>query len=168
MPTNVEIKAKVRDLSEIERRAKLIATRGPQVLHQTDTFFRCSNGRMKLRDFGDGKAELIFYLRDDSTQPKPSRYVVLPVNDVKTTTTILEQTHGVLGVVKKRRTLYLCDRTRIHLDEVEGLGNFVELEVMLGDEADDSGSATARQIMAQLGIEENDLIEGAYFDLLFR
>ena len=80
---------------------------------------------------------------------------------------VLEQALGAAGRVRKERTLYLIGRTRVHLDRVEGLGDFVELEVVLAEgEAEASGLAEARRLMAALGIDETALIAGAYVDLL--
>jgi predicted adenylyl cyclase CyaB len=70
-------------------------------------------------------------------------------------------------VIRKKRTLYLAGQTRIHLDEVEGLGNFMELEVVLRpDQSDAEGQAIANDLMKRLGVQEQDLIEGAYMDIL--
>ena len=70
-------------------------------------------------------------------------------------------------MVRKKRTVYLAGRTRIHFDEVEGLGKFIELEVVLRDGEDAaSGSAIAEDLMTKLGINKSDLIEQAYVDLL--
>jgi len=74
---------------------------------------------------------------------------------------------GTLGRVRKRRLLLLAGRTRIHLDRVEGLGDFLELEVVLRDgEAETNGVAEAHALMAQLGVRPEQLLEGAYLDLL--
>ena len=71
------------------------------------------------------------------------------------------------GVVRKTRYLYLAGQTRIHLDDVEGLGQFMELEVVLRpDQTDAEGQAIAEDLMARLGIRKEDLLEGAYMDLL--
>ncbi|MEJ2144810.1 MAG: class IV adenylate cyclase, partial [Acidobacteriota bacterium] len=74
---------------------------------------------------------------------------------------------GVIGRVRKRRRLYLAGNTRIHLDEVEGLGSFLELEVVLsGSQTVAEGEAVAQSLMRELGIPESDLIQGAYVDLI--
>ena len=74
---------------------------------------------------------------------------------------------GVRGVVRKKRTLYLVGQTRVHLDEVEGLGDFMELEVVLHPgQSDAEGQVIARDLMTRLGVAEKDLLEGAYMDLL--
>ncbi|PKU28596.1 c-jun-amino-terminal kinase-interacting protein 2 [Limosa lapponica baueri] len=80
---------------------------------------------------------------------------------------VLGQALGVLGVVRKERLLYLVGQTRVHLDSVEGLGDFLELEVVLTEEQTvEDGERVAQQLMKELGIEEQDLISGAYLDLL--
>jgi predicted adenylyl cyclase CyaB len=78
----------------------------------------------------------------------------------------LSRAFGAVGRVRKARRLYIADRTRIHLDEVEGLGSFVELEVVLRDgETAEAGNAVARDVMARLGIAESQLVGPAYVDL---
>lgn len=168
MKRNVEIKAAVTSLDGIEKIAAGLADEGPIVLEQEDTFFHCSRGRLKLRRFaGVGRGELIAYERTDDAGPKESRYIVHRTEDSDGLANALSIALGVRGVVRKRRTLYLIASTRVHLDRVEGLGDFVELEVILSDEQSlDDGVATARRLMAELGILEDQLIENAYIDLL--
>ena len=167
MARNVEIKARVGDLASAEDRARAIATSGPQDIRQDDTFFACARGRLKLRDFGDGTGQLIHYFRADEAGPKVSDYVISATRDPATLRDGLARALGVVGRVRKRRRLYLLDRTRIHLDEVDGLGAFVELEVVLRDgEAAEAGRAEAARIMVLLGIDESQLVEGAYIDRL--
>ena len=167
MARNIEIKAAVDDLPALTARAARLATAGPTVIHQDDTFFRCPQGRLKLRAFGDGRGELIFYRRADATGPKTSHYEIVPTGDPDLLREVLSAAYGVAGRVVKRRTLFLAGRTRIHLDEVQGLGDFMELEVVLatGDSEVD-GMAEARALMAALGIADAALREGAYVDLL--
>ena len=166
MPRNVEIKARVPSLEAIEPLARAIATEGPVELAQDDTFFACAHGRLKLRQFADGRGELIHYLRADDAGPKTSEYRIVPTDAPDALRETLANACGGAGRVRKHRRLYIADRTRIHLDRVEGLGAFVELEVVLrDDEAPESGHAVARQVMRQLGISEAQLVRGAYVDL---
>ena len=80
---------------------------------------------------------------------------------------MLELAYGIRGVVRKTRYLYLVGQTRIHLDDVEGLGQFMELEVVLEDgQSDADGQVIAEGLMTALGVESGDLIDGAYMDLL--
>ena len=163
---NVEIKARVGDLQAVEARARAMATRPPQELAQDDTFFRCAEGRLKLRDFGNGRGELIHYRRADATGPKVSDYAMCPTDAPRELRETLARALGVAGRVVKRRRVHFVGRTRVHLDEVEGLGSFVELEVvLLPGESPGQGEAEARHLMAALGISEAQLVTGAYVDL---
>jgi adenylate cyclase len=165
MPRNVEIKARIAGVAALMPLAARLADSGPVVLEQDDTFFSCPNGRLKLRDQFAAGAELIFYQRADESGPKESFYVRAPVPDPEAMRTLLQQAHGQTGRVRKRRVLYLVGRTRIHLDAVERLGEFLELEVVLRDgESAEAGVLEAKKIMAALGIGPQQLIQGAYVD----
>jgi adenylate cyclase class IV len=126
---NIEIKARVADISELAEKVARLATEGPIVLQQDDTFFRCPVGRLKLRTFSAGEGELIFYQRADQVGPKESFYVLSPTRSPHTLREALTLAHGQVGRVVKERTLFLVGRTRVHLDAVQGLGSFVEIEV---------------------------------------
>jgi adenylate cyclase len=137
-------------------------------LEQEDTFFACPRGRLKLRRFGGcAQAELIYYERPESPGPKESRYIVHPTADADGLREVLAAAFDVRGVVRKRRMVYLVGPTRVHLDQVEGLGEFVELEVVLQPQQDSAeGIGIAHELMAKLGISANQLIDRAYIDLL--
>jgi len=137
------------------------------VIDQDDTFFHCPDGRLKLRELSAKQGELILYYRHDISGPKTSTYVISHTSEPGKIREILSAVLGVEGRVRKRRYLYLCGSTRIHIDDVEDLGNFVELEVVL-DNSDsvESGQKTAVELMIRLGIQSGDLVEGAYIDLI--
>jgi len=167
MARNVEIKARIESVEALLPVALGIAGGTPETIVQDDSFFPCARGRLKLRDFGDGRGELIQYERPDASGPKTSTYVRSPTASPGTLRDALERALGTLGRVRKRRWLLLAGRTRIHLDRVEGLGDFLELEVVLRDaEAEADGVAEAHVLMAKLGVRPDQLLEGAYLDLL--
>jgi len=167
MPRNVEIKARIDGVASVAPRAAAIATEGPIEIFQDDTFFRCEGGRLKLRAFDDGSGELIYYRRADRVGPKESFYLRLPTREPDALRRVLELAYGIAGRVVKQRTLYLAGRTRVHLDRVEQLGEFLELEVVLLDgESAEVGVIEARALMERLGIGQGQLVEGAYVDLL--
>jgi predicted adenylyl cyclase CyaB len=168
MKRNVEIKAKVADLEAVRRMVEGLADSGPMELEQEDTFFACPRGRLKLRRFdGCAEAELIYYERPESSGPKESRYVVHPTADPEGLREVLAAAFDIRGVVRKRRAVYLIGQARVHLDQVEGLGEFVELEVVLGPEQNSSeGVIIAHELMGKLGISSDQLIDRAYIDLL--
>jgi predicted adenylyl cyclase CyaB len=167
MGRNVEIKARVRDVDAIRSRIEATADGPLELLDQEDIFFGCPHGRLKLRLFGDGRGELISYHRDDTAGPRESRFARTPTQDPVSLQETLAAVLGVLGVVRKRRALYRAGPTRIHLDQVAGLGDFIELEVVIADNQTVSeGEAIAHTLMAELGILREDLLPHAYIDLL--
>lgn len=169
MPRNVEIKARAADFAGQRRRAAELCGGEPEILHQEDTFFRVSDGRLKLRILDPGRGELIHYHREDSRGPRPSRYTIVPTAEPERLRRLLAEALGVRGVVRKTRTLFLLGPTRIHFDQVEGLGEFLELEVVLGDgQPPADGERVARELAGKLGIRESDQIAVAYLDLLER
>ena len=115
----------------------------------------------------DGSAELIQYHRPDTVAPSGSDYIKVEVSDAIAMEEALSRAFGVRGVVRKERKLYMVDRARIHLDRVAGLGNFVELEVVLAEgESDEEATAEADRLVDSLGITTTDLVQQAYIDLL--
>jgi len=169
MARNIEIKARIESVEAIEPRAAALAAQGPIQIQQDDTFFACPRGRLKLRALSASEGQLIFYRRADQTGPKESFYVIAPTASPDALREALSLAYGQAGRVRKRRTLYIVGRTRVHLDRVEELGHFLELEVVLADgDAHEPGIAEAHELMAALGIAPSQLVEGAYVDLLAR
>jgi predicted adenylyl cyclase CyaB len=167
MPVNIEIKARVRDFSALRQKAERLSNAPCQVIPQDDTFFNCPHGRIKLRELGPEHGQLVYYLRQDSAGPKHSDYKIYETDNPAGLKLILTQAYGVRGVVSKVRYLYIVGQTRIHLDDVLGLGKFMELEVVLRpDQTDKQGRAIAEDLMRKLGIQVGDLIESAYIDMM--
>ncbi len=167
MPRNIEIKARISEPEALEEKLLALNAVGPTTLFQDDSFFACPAGRLKLRDFGDGQCELIFYRRNDLPGPKPSFYLLSQSQDPAGLRELLTAALGSAGRVIKRRQLFLIGRTRIHVDQVEGLGDFMEIEVVLGDnEPESDGTAVAQALLDSLEIAPDQLLRGAYVDLL--
>lgn len=167
MARNVEIKAYIADLDELEIEVARIADGEAIEIHQDDTFFNCSNGRLKLRAFGDGKGELIFYQRANQSGPRQSFYLISATPEPDKLRELLSLAYGTGGRVIKQRRLYFTGRTRIHLDRVRDLGSFLELEVVLKEKENaESGIEEARSVLSRLGVNHDQLIEGAYVDLI--
>ena len=166
MPSNIEIKAYAKNFEEIKLRAAKLSDTPVQLIPQEDTFFNTPQGRLKLRALSD-HAELIYYTRPDQEGPKRSDYHIAHSHDPENLKRVLALAYGIRGVVKKTRHLYLAGQTRIHLDDVEGLGQFMELEVVMNDgQSDAEGQAIAEELMSALGVERADLLDAAYMDLL--
>jgi predicted adenylyl cyclase CyaB len=167
MARNVEIKARLRDLEATRELVVRIADGPGHVVDQADTFFRVPDGRLKLRERSGADAELIYYRRPDSAGPKASEYEIAAVPHPDRLRELLAAALGVAGRVIKRRAVYRAGRTRIHLDDVQGLGPFLELEVELAPgESADLGVNEARRLMGLLEVTEDALVAGAYLDLL--
>jgi adenylate cyclase class IV len=169
MSTNIEIKASVPDLASTRAKAGSLASGPAEIIDQTDTFFVVSQGRLKVRTFADGSGELIAYERADDQGPKQSTYTRVECRDATALSAALARVLPVRGIVVKRREVFLSGRTRIHLDVVENLGSFVELEVVLAaDESPENGQQEARDLIASLQIPATALVPEAYIDLLER
>lgn len=167
MPRNIEIKARIESVEALLPRARALADGPAELIVQDDTFFAVPHGRLKLREFADGSAELIHYHRPDTEDAKASDYVRVPVPDPAALREALTRGCGQAGRVLKRRWLLLAGQTRIHLDRVEDLGDFIELEVVLGEaHSDDQGRAVAEGLMHDLGLAHAPRLAGAYRDLL--
>ena len=167
MPVNIEIKARVHDFAGLQKRAEQLSDFPCRVIPQEDTFFNCPHGRIKLRELNPQHGQLVYYVRQDITGPKHSDYKIFETNDPASLKLILTEAFGIRGVITKVRHLYLAGQTRIHLDDVKGLGKFLELEVVLRPEQNDAdGQAIAENLMQRLGIQQVDLIDTAYMDML--
>ncbi len=163
---NVELKARIDAGDRVRAVAVQLATARLADQHQIDTYFVCLHGRLKLREIDAQRAELIWYERPDQTAPKPCRYCLIPVDDPAAMKHALQAALGVHVVVEKHREIYLFHNVRIHLDQVTGLGQFLEFEAVLGAEVtEDKGRRQVEQLQAHFGIATADLLTGSYADL---
>jgi len=163
---NLEIKAAVDSLAAVRRRLRVLegATRHAS-LRQTDWYFRVPKGRLKLRQVGARRdAELIAYLRPDRTSARTSEFQRLRTSDAAGTRRLLERMLGPRTCVRKRREVWLYTNARIHLDTVEGLGRFIEIEVVV-TEGMPQARARMKELRDVLGIRAKDLIPGSYSNM---
>ena len=164
---NVEIKARCTNAERI--RAYLLANNADfqGIDIQTDTYFKVANGRLKLRE-GNIENNLIYYERSNQAGPKSSDFILTKIPDVENLKESLSKANGIKTVVKKKREIYYIDNVKFHLDEVEGLGSFVEVEA--GNIKADLNKDKLRQqcdfYMQQFGVDQRDLIEVSYSDML--
>jgi predicted adenylyl cyclase CyaB len=170
MGKNIEIKARLKNWDQAMALHKDQAE-GPELLMQEDTFFPAGAGRLKLRRLTNGEGELIHYERPDTKAPSLSRYDIVTTQDPNGLRKLLGAALGNGGIIRKARHLFTVGPTRFHLDEVETLGRFLELEVVLDDAQDEDeaiaeATAIANEWLERLGVDEADLIEEAYVDLL--
>lgn len=169
MPSNVEIKAHLKNRLAVESIAARLADSGPEVIRQEDIFFACEGARLKLRIFAPDAGELIRYERSNVADTRCSRYLIARTSDPQVLLEILTKTLGRIGVVKKKRTLYLIGQTRVHLDQVEDLGDFLELEVVMREgQPEEEGKRIAEDLLSKFQIEKSEFVGEAYVDLLAR
>lgn len=165
MAENVELKARLPDPAAALSAALGLGAVDHGVLSQRDTYFPAATGRLKLREIDGAPSELIAYRRDDTLDTSLSRYVrVLAEAELAQA---LDAALGTRVVVTKTRRLLTYENVRIHLDEVDGLGSFVELEAVLGpDGTAEVGESRLAHLQRELGIAPDDLVAVGYADLL--
>lgn len=164
---NIELKCRVPHMAAMRQRVEGIATQRVGVIHQIDTYFVTSRGRLKLRESEPGGAQLVAYARADEREARASDYRLVAVSDPAGLKAALAETLGVRAVVDKRRELYFFHNVRIHLDDVVDLGDFVELEAVVGPDADEGTCRRRLEMLKEsLGIAANDLLSGSYGDML--
>jgi adenylate cyclase class 2 len=168
MRANLELKARCSDLERARERAREVATRWVGVDQQVDTYFVTRAGRLKLRESSLSGAQLIPYFRPDERAAKRSDYQVIAIEDGAGLARMLGAMLGVHRIVRKRREIALFENVRIHLDRVDGLGTFVELEAVW--DGAEVGLAEQQRKLAflreRLGLRDEDVIAGSYETLL--
>jgi len=169
MGKNIEIKAYCRNLLKFKTKLKQLPTtfEGDDV--QMDTFFKVPKGRLKLRESKLYGNILIPYIRLDQSGPKQADYGLIKIDDVIKIKNLFTEMFGIIGVVNKKREIYLYENVRIHLDDVETLGTYIEFEaVVQNSNAIDTNRKKVEWLLGFFGIDQKDLIEDAYMDLLVR
>jgi adenylate cyclase, class 2 len=166
-PINAEVKARCADAGAVRRFLNNNNARFAGTDHQCDTYFNTTNGRLKLRE-GNIENNLIYYERGDEAGPKTSVFMLTPVTDATPLKYSLTQAMGVKKVVRKKREIYYIGHVKFHIDEVDGLGSFVEIEV-----CSTGTSFTSEELqqqcemyIQQLNILPEHLLRYSYSDML--
>jgi adenylate cyclase, class 2 len=166
---NFEFKARVNDISEKEARLQKLNPRFEGEDHQTDTYFNCERGRLKLRE---GKIEnaLIFYSRSDSPVAREAEIVLQKLPASNSIKELLTCSNGILTVVEKKRRIFFIENVKFHFDKLEGLGNFVEVEVI-----DSDGNQSIADLEKKcnfyrefLDIDKNQIVADSYSDMILK
>jgi len=165
MPRNLELKARISSVPDAVNVARRIGAKAKSILHQHDIYYKIPCGRLKLRIINNRSAELIFYNRPNKKGSRSSNYFILPVSNLKLTNEFYTAVFGQKIVVEKNRRLFLYKNSRIHIDEVRGLGSFIEFEVLVK-----YGDMQARKLFKLLckefEIKRTDTIASSYSDML--
>src|SRR4030095_3551661 len=166
---NVEIKAICNDPSRI--REYLIAHDAvfKGIDEQMDTYFNVNEGRLKLRE-GNIENNLIFYNRNNQAGPKSSHFHLVKIEDAKGLKEVLERSCGIKMIVRKRREIYYIENVKFHIDEVPGLGSFIEIEAgnILANKTEAELLEQYNFYLKELVVKGEDLIAESYSDLLMK
>ena len=166
---NIEIKIPLHDREKAETRLQALGAREMWTKKQVDTFFRVSSpsGWLKLREADERLPELISYERStDSADPRPSDYDVVVVKSAETWKRLLGRVLPIEAVVEKQRTLWIYEHTRVHLDRVRGLGDFLELETVVDDIRPAEARAETSRLVEALALDPKEFLSLPYKDLL--
>lgn len=166
---NIEIKLRIADAEKARAAVEALADGPAEVLEQTDTYFGTGAGAyLKLRE-ENGRASLIAYRRQLGDDPRPSDIRLTRLHSAADLGETLGHALGVLVVVDKTRQLYFRGQTRIHLDRVDRLGAFLELEVVLEPgQSEQDGLEIARDLVRRLELDDAEAQTESYRDLLLR
>jgi predicted adenylyl cyclase CyaB len=164
---NIEIKARCSDPHFIrqclvDHQAEFRGTD-----HQTDTYFNVANGRLKLRE-GNIENNLIFYERENKPGSKESNFQLVNVPDAASVKEVLERSLGIKTVVEKKREIYFIENVKFHIDEVKGLGSFVEIEAsdLYADVSKEELQKQCDFYLGEFKIRNKDLVDVSYSDML--
>lgn len=169
---NIEIKARINNIENLEALAQAKATQFLGIDHQIDTYYKTQEGRLKLRESSLSKTtKLIPYLRPDTIGPKVSLYTFLTSEQPDLAKELLGKILGTEVVVDKHRSIYLIDNVRVHLDKVKDLGEFFELEAVYDVDTEEERRKEIQKVdelLAYFGITKVSLISGSYRELLLK
>lgn len=164
---NIEIKARSSDRNRIRKILTSSNADFKGIDYQIDTYFNINNGKLKLRE-GNIENHLIFYSRENKSGPKQSNVILYKPNPVSNLKDVLTNALETLVVVDKKREIYFINNVKFHLDDVNGLGTFVEIEAI-----DSDGSIGKEKLVGQCNyysnlfqIKNEDLVAESYSDLL--
>ena len=165
---NLEFKATTNSLAALRQHLVVLKAEYSRKMYQIDTYFNVPKGRLKLREIEDDEATLVYYERPDAAKSRYSNYRLCDIPDSATFKQMMSGTLGVKVIVKKKRELWMYGNTRIHLDKVTNLGEFIELETVIRDQSEAEAQVEHQLVKDALQIAAADLISVSYSDLLLR
>jgi len=166
---NIEIKARTKNQTFIREKLLSLNATFKGIDNQTDTYFNINSGRLKLRE-GNIENHLIHYEREDQCEPKSSEVLLYKSQTMASLKEILIKALGILVVVNKKREIYYIDNVKFHLDEVDKLGHFVEIEAIdvHGILGKDKLQEQCSYYMKMFQIAGEELMSGSYSDMLLK
>jgi predicted adenylyl cyclase CyaB len=164
---NIELKARCSDPAAARQTALAIGARKLGAIDQHDTYFHVPTGRLKLREIDPQHSELICYTRANQAGSRPSKYLISPVSDPQSLKDVLSEALGVRAVVKKVREVFMWHNVRIHIDTVEGFGNFIEFEAVIGPkDSEADGYQRLDELCNAFGVKPDDQVPTGYVDMI--
>jgi adenylate cyclase class IV len=167
MPKNLELKSHYDSLSRAKRIARAIGAVHKGTLWQVDTYFKVRSGRLKLREIDGEQFELIYYERANARSSRYSDYRIVQLTEPRSARELFRTLFGISVVVRKKRTLFLYQNARIHIDSVERLGTFIEFEVVV-NRGKKQAHALMQFLRKELRIDPRSLVGGSYSDMIRR
>lgn len=167
MARNVEVKARLSDLLDARAMIAALGATYSVTEEQVDRYFELDGGRrVKLRTIAGAAAQLIRYDRPETSGMRVSTYEITPVRDDHAGVCLVPKGEPLI-IVRKQREVHLLDNVRVHLDRVDRLGTFLELEAVVDAQHDESSCrAQVERITRALGLGDADFIRASYADLL--
>ena len=164
---NIEIKARHNNPNFLREYFKRNNAEFKGVDHQIDTYFNVSHGRLKLRE-GNIENNLIYYKRSNESKAKESHFQLVSIPEAKILKEVLTQSVGIKIVVEKNREIYFIGNVKFHIDEVAGLGSFVEIEAsnLHHGVSKERLEQQCNFYMVEFGINDEDLVAFSYSDML--
>ena len=166
---NIEIKAKCTDQGKVREILKSRNADFKGVDHQIDTYFKVPNGRLKLRE-GNIENYLIFYEREDKEGPKQSNVILYKSEPGSNLKELLTKSLGILVAVDKQREIYFIENVKFHLDNVQHLGTFMEIEAIdtTGDISKEKLLEQCNEYLQLFGTKDSDLLTNSYSDQILK
>jgi predicted adenylyl cyclase CyaB len=168
---NIELKVRVNHFGKILKDLRALRARRTFKLYQVDTYYRVKNGaRLKIREINKKEFQLIYYKRPDYKKSKLSDYKIIyfDKNETSILKSLLSEILGVLITVKKVRNLWIYKHTRIHLDKVEKLGSYLELETVMKNITHSEAIKEHRNVISKLNLNQYKSESSSYSNLLLK
>jgi predicted adenylyl cyclase CyaB len=165
---NIEIKVSINGFDEMISLIQEMGGKFEECLQHVDTYYESKNGRLKIREINGRRFEIIFYERPDENSSRVSDYYLIDIapDQLRPIKHVLHETLGEKVIVKKERRLWLHRNTRIHLDDVENLGTFLELETVVKDGNLEEARIEYNKVSDFLGLSRFESFGGSYSDML--
>ena len=164
---NLELKSKCVNMEKLRRLMFELGAEHQKTMHQIDTYFNVPKGRLKLREIDGEMAQLVYYERADESASRYSNYSIVEITDASGFKQMMNAI-GVKAVVDKVRELWMYGNTRIHVDDVDGLGHFVELETVITNQTNTEAQAEHHFVKRALEIDDVEIVPVSYSDLILK